>query len=78
MKTVKDLFAIMGEAQEQNREHNHWFFNYSGHVNRIEIRFYPCGWLNREENPIEEKFGCYIDNEDGIQAAYWFIKSKLR
>jgi len=74
MKTLKDLFEIVALAVESNQTRvNDFFINYSGHVNKLNIRYYFTGW--NKDNTFEE-----IDfklDVDGIQAAYWFIKTKL-
>ena len=74
MKTLQDLFELMAQAVEKNNKFNHWFFSYSGHVNGLRISYYSCGWaLDRHAEELDVKI-----TEDGIQAAYWFIKTKLR
>jgi len=74
MKTLKDLFEIVSLAVESNQKRTHDFFiNYSGHVNKLNVRYYFVGW--DKDNPYEE-FDFNL-NEDGIQAAYWCIKTKL-
>ena len=75
MKTLKDLFELVAVAVENNNDFtsNTWFINYSGHVNQLDIRFYLTGW---------SKEGCadtvnFKLNDEGIQGAYWFIKTRL-
>lgn len=74
MKALKDLFEIMAMAVESNKKgHGQWFINYSGHVDKVDIRYYFSGW-----KPDAHCESMHVDlNEDGIQAAYWFIKTKL-
>jgi hypothetical protein len=75
MKTIQDLFAISGEAVMSNNKFNHWFIEYSGHVNKFRARLFEHGWESgREASHIFED---YL-NEESIQAAYWFIKSHLK
>ena len=80
MKRICDLFTIMGKAQEQNVNgqvvNRHWFFHYSGHVNNMNIEFYPMGW--KEKDAVVSKYEVDFDNDNSIQAGYWFIKSNLR
>ena len=75
MKTIQDLFAISGEAVMSNNKFNHWFIDYSGHVNKFSIRLYSMGWDSEREpsHTLDAK----LDNDESIQAAYWFIKSNL-
>lgn len=74
MKTLNDLFGMIALAVESNKAHNHWFIDFSGHVNKLSIRHYVCGWSSDTE-PNRVEF--YLD-ENGIQGAYWFIKSNLK
>lgn len=77
MKTIADLFEVMAQAvTENNKEHNTWFFDFYGHTERLEIQHYHCGWSEETKDIIHQaKFSM---NEDGIQAAYWFIKAKIK
>lgn len=72
MKTMKDLFELVAVAVERNSKYNHFFVDYSGHVNKLTITYYLGGW-NSES--VGEKLEVKLD-EDGIQAAYWFLKTK--
>jgi hypothetical protein len=81
MKDLTQLFKLVGKAVEQNKIGNvvnkHWFINYSGHVNSIEIRYLPHGW----ERDMGFEHCDYLKEyltEDGIQSAYWFINSRLK
>ncbi len=79
MKDLTQLFKLVAKAVEQNKNGNvvktHWFIKYSGHVNTMDITYYPHGWSINDKT-IQE---CLQENmdEDGIQSAYWFIKSRL-
>lgn len=77
MKTLKDLFELVATATEQNGDtYNQWFFNFSGHVNKMSVTYYHTGWQRNGGGRPDE-----IDqtlNEDGIQALYWFIKTRLK
>jgi hypothetical protein len=45
-------------------------------VNRLKIRYFFAGWKRNGEGQPES-----IDqelNEEGIQALYWFIKTRLK
>jgi hypothetical protein len=77
MKTIAELFEIIGQAVSENsREHDTWFVDYSGHVNSLRIQYHFTGWSS-ESSDLAAKLEVKLD-EDGIQAAYWFIKTKLR
>ncbi len=77
MKTLAELFEIIGQAVSENsRDYHTWFINYSGHVNSLSIYFHFTGWCSKNSDTAA-KLEVKLD-EDGIQAAYWFIKTKLR
>lgn len=77
MKTLTELFEIIAQAVKENSaERRTWFVDYSGHVNKLRIQYHLVGWSN-ENSDIASKLDVYLD-ENGIQAAYWFIKTKLR
>lgn len=75
MKTIKDLFNLIAQATQENTEYNTWFIDCAGHVNKIKISHYKCGWKpdSITEERIEETL-----NEEGIQALYWFVKTRLK
>lgn len=75
MKTLKDLFELVAVAVEQNNDFTskNWFIDYSGHVNQLYVRYYLTGW-NKDHRPENVKFTL---DENGIQGAYWFIKTRL-
>ncbi len=87
MKTLSELMQIVAVAIERNNEqfdHNgkriavngNFFISFSGHVERLSIKYYQTGWKKDGENPYEE---CSVDlNEDGIQEAYWFLKNRTK
>lgn len=78
MKTINDMMTLLGEAMNENtRDYKTWFFSFSGHVNSIEIRFYPTGW-SHDENRHFNSLSVYLDNEESIQCAYWWVKTKLK
>ena len=74
MKTLAELFEIIGQAVSENRrEYRTWFVEYSGHVNTLRVDFYLTGWASDKPHAnLEVKL-----DEEGVQAAYWFIKTKL-
>ena len=75
MKTLKDLFELVAVAVEQNNDFTSrtWFIDFSGHVNKLNIRYYLTGW--GKENHCESV--TFTLDEDGIQGAYWFIKTRI-
>lgn len=74
MKTLKQLFDLISIAVDQNGDYSaDWFVDFSGHVNKMSIKYFTTGW--KSDNPfesIEQKV-----DEDGIQALYWFLKTRL-
>lgn len=81
MKDLTQLFKLVGKAVEQNESGNvvkkHWFINYQGHVNSIDIKYFPYGWEEGKGSIGKEQLQEYL-TEDGIQSAYWFINSRLK
>ena len=76
MKTLNDLFALVAQAVGKNQiNHNTWFIEYHGHINQIEIRHWKCGW--DPKYPASEQTVRQYLTEEGIQSAYWFIKTRL-
>jgi len=76
MKTLKDLFELVAQAVEQNKkERRTWFIDFSGHVNQIKIQYWYIGW--KPQYPASEESLTEELTEDGIQSAYWFIKTRL-
>lgn len=74
MKTLAELFELVAVAVERNNMYTQdWFFDYSGHVNKLSIRYYLTGWHSESK---ADSVDFYL-TEEGIQGAYWFIKSKL-
>ena len=78
MKTLKDITLLIAVAMNSCNEQPTWFFNFSGHVSKLEIRYYPFGWSLLEPNDIIDSLDIKLNDEDSIQSAYWFIKSKLK
>jgi hypothetical protein len=81
MKDLTQLFKLVAKAVEQNDNGNvvkkHWFINYQGHVNSIDIRYFPHGWERDMGFKNCDTLQEYL-TEDGIQSAYWFINSRLK
>lgn len=78
MKNLTELFEMMAIAIEQSKGASaDWFFNYSGHVNQIDITYYRFGWTRNEKDTDSVRLSFGV-NQDGIQAAYWFIKANLK
>ena len=75
MKTLAELFELVAVAVERGQEgYGHWFIDYSGHVNKLSIRYHVTGW---SKDSVADEVNFYL-TEEGIQGAYWFIKSKLK
>lgn len=76
MKTLKDLFEVVAEATAQNQAtYRTWFIDYAGHVNLLSVKFYLTGWGADGSNSCQ-KLDQQLD-EDGIQVAYYWIKTRL-
>tara|TARA_B100000768_G_scaffold157939_1_gene156269 strand:+ start:4316 stop:4630 length:315 start_codon:yes stop_codon:yes gene_type:complete len=81
MKTLQDLLELQAIAMEKYNSksglsHGEVFFSFAGHVNTMDVRYYPLGW-NKKDEATEYKFNTYL-TEDGIQAMYWWMIVNLR
>lgn len=79
MKTLQELFELQGKAvyrYGKSEVYGDVFFSYSGHVNQMDVSYYPLGWDKKDE-ATEYKFTTYLTDE-GIQAMYWWIIVNLR
>tara|TARA_R100000700_G_scaffold41113_1_gene59834 strand:- start:3173 stop:3427 length:255 start_codon:yes stop_codon:yes gene_type:complete len=81
MKDLKDLLELVNQAITENdfiEGYNHWFIDYSGHVNTLRVRHYEAGWSIKDgKESRSERCEVYLTPE-GIQEAYWFIKNRLK
>ena len=80
MRTLSELFELIEEAVASTKEGHErglhfkqFFVNYSGHVNKLGITVYTGKW---KEGSVSENIEQKLD-EDGIQALYYFIKTRL-
>ncbi len=80
MKTIQDLLQLQAKAMEKyNRKsglQGDVFFSFSGHVNTMDVSYYPLGWDKKDE-ATEYKFTTYL-TEEGIQAMYWWMIVNLK
>jgi len=78
MYTISNLFKLVGKAVKENDLYSGtWFINYSGHVNKIDIHYYPTGW-EQGKDKHNESWSVYLDSKGSIAEAYLFIKNRLR
>jgi hypothetical protein len=84
MHTVQELFELLLIAQQsnnankpENRNLPTWFFSFSGHVNKLEIRYYQFGWTGKKSDHIDVCDFVNLDDDDSIQEAYYFVKNRL-
>jgi hypothetical protein len=74
MKTLEELFEIIAKAVARSRKtYRTLFVEYHGHIEQIGFRYYLTGWKD-DSLDIANRAEFKLD-EDGIQAAYWWIKS---
>ena len=77
MKTLAELMELVQEAiQQSEKERNTWFIRFAGHVNLLEIQYYPTGWDSEKKKRCHE-IEAWLNREDEIQLAYWFLKKHL-
>lgn len=83
MKNVNEVLALLNKAVQTNNETKTWFFSFSGHVNLIEVRLYPKGWICHSEldelglKPEYFVKGAYLEREESLTELYYWIKFKL-
>ena len=69
----KKIHKILDLALEKNAEKPTVFFNFSGHVNWLEIQIHADGWrsgqLADKEYTVRVGDGCRLDSEDTVIAA---------
>lgn len=71
MKSLAELYELLSLATKSNI--GTWFINFSGHVNRLSVTYYPLGWKSEGYSEcIEQEL-----TEEGIQAFYWFVRTRL-
>ena len=78
MKTINDIMTLLQQAIQENKDYsNHWFFNFSGHVEKMSVTYYPCGWKREAELNWKEELDIKLNDEDSIQCGYYWIKTRL-
>jgi len=76
MKTQQELFELLSEVviDDKATGRKRWFFDYSGHVDKLSIRYYQFGWGTDERHQ-----DCDVKlTVEGVQEAYWFINNRLK
>ena len=49
MKNINDIMSLAAEMMQTDNKHK-FFFEYYGHVQKIEIRYYENGWSAEPDN----------------------------
>ena len=80
MKSKEQLLSIVNQAIMNNgNEYKQWFIEFSGHVNKIEIRYYNAGWtMSIKEKYEPQRCSIFLDDKESIQEGYWFINNRLK
>ena len=81
MKDLKDLLELVHQAITENNfieGDNHWFIDYSGHVNTLDVKHFENGWSIKDGKESRSKVCRVYLTPEGIQEAYWFIKNRLK
>ena len=76
MKNINDLMMLAAEMMQTDNKHK-FFFEFYGHVQKIEIRYYENGWTRDADNKPVIKFA-YTDNTDSseqIEELYFWFKT---
>ena len=75
MKNINDIMMLAAEMMQTDKKHK-IFFEYYGHVQKIEIRYYENGWSDKADNKPIIKCA-YTDQSDSleqIEELYWWFK----
>ena len=76
MKNINDIMSLAAEMMHTDNKHK-FFFEYYGHVQKIEIRYYENGWSDKADNKPVTKY-VYTDNRDSseqIEELYFWFKT---
>lgn len=76
MKNINDIMMLAAEMMQTDNKHK-FFFEYYGHVQKIEIRYYENGWSAEPDNKPVTK-SAYTDNKDSseqIEELYFWFKN---
>lgn len=71
--TLENLMTLCAIAHEQKP--GCWFFNLSGHVNEMDIQYYPFGWQRDAPDQYRETLREEI-TPDGIAGLYYFVRNR--
>lgn len=74
MKNINNIMSLAAEMMQTDNKHK-FFFEYYGHVQKIEIRYYKKGWSDKADNKPVTKCA-YTDQSDSIEQIeelyFWF------
>ena len=74
MKNINDIMSLAAEMMQTDNKHK-FFFEYYGHVQKIEIRYYENSWTRDAYNKPLIKFA-YTDQSDSLEQIeelyFWF------
>lgn len=74
MKNINDLMILAAEMMQTDNK-DKFFFEYYGHVQKIEIRYYENGWSAEPDNKPVTKCA-YTDQADSLEQIeelyFWF------
>lgn len=71
--TLSRLMKMCAIAHEEKL--GCWFFNLSGHVDTMEISFYPLGWKSDTPDQYRETLREELTPE-GIAGLYYFVRNR--
>lgn len=74
---ITPIEMLMRFCVEQTAKGNHFFLQYSGHINTIDIRGYAGEWAMLKE--VVQGYSCRVDQIDLEKAERWIqdFKNKL-
>jgi hypothetical protein len=75
MKNINDIMMLAAEMMQTDNKKDKFFFEYYGHVQKIEVRFYENGWTRDAYNEPVTK-SAYTDQSDSLEQIeelyFWF------
>ena len=79
MKNITDLMSLAAEMMQTDNKHK-FFFEYYGHVQKIEIRYYENGWSAEPDNKplIKSVYTDHSDSLEQIEELYLWFKLLLK
>ena len=73
MKNINDLMSLAAEMMQTDNKHK-FFFEYYGHVKKIEIRYYENGWSDKNKPVTKYVYTDDKSSSEQIEELYFWFK----